>query len=217
MRDMRTLDHLQDGLDAEMGWRVKEISTFIMAAKTDGAEKKVYIRAGIALMYAHWEGFVKNSSEMYLNFVHHRGLTYRELKTCFAVFGLKGKLELLAASRKSGPNIAAFDFIVSELGERAQMKMASAINTGSNLTSAVFSNIAASLDIDLDRYSTKFNLIDESLVARRNQVAHGEHVELKAQDFNDLAQEVLQLMRDYKVDVLNAASMKGYLREDRAA
>lgn len=217
MKDMRTLGHLQDGLDAEMGWRVKEISAFIMAAKADGAEKKFYIRAGIALVYAHWEGFIKNASELYLNFVHHRGLTYRELKTCFAVFGLKGKLEALSASRKSGPNIAALDFIISGLGERAQMKMSSAINTESNLTSRVFTNIAASLDINAERYSTRFNLIDESLVAKRNQVAHGEHVDLRAKDFVDLANDVLQLMREYKIDLLNAASTEAYLRGKEVA
>ncbi|EIU7180497.1 MAE_28990/MAE_18760 family HEPN-like nuclease [Pseudomonas aeruginosa] len=212
MPDIRTLDQLQDALDLEMGWRVKEIAAFRVASKGDGPERKFFIRAGVALVYAHWEGFIKASSEQYLNFVHHRGLTYRELKSCFAVFGLKGKLQMLSDSRKSGPNIKAFDFIISELGEPAHMQMSSAINTESNLTSKVFANIAISLDLDIERYSTKFNLIDESLVGRRNKVAHGEYMDIGGREFGELVDEVLQLMRDYKTDLLNSASTEGYKR-----
>lgn len=212
MPDIRTLDQLQDALDSEMSWRVKEIGAFRVASKGGSPEKRFFIRAGVTLVYAHWEGFIKASSEQYLSFVHHRGHTYRELKSCFAVFGLKSKLQMLSDSRKSGPNIKAFDFILSELGEPAHMQMSSAINTESNLTSKVFTNIATSLDLDIERYSTKFNLIDESLVNRRNKVAHGEYMDLGSKEFGELVDEVLQLMRDYKIDLLNAASTESYKR-----
>jgi hypothetical protein len=212
MPDIRTLTQLQDSLDSEMAWRVKEVGAFRVASKSNGPEKKFFIRAGVALVYAHWEGFIKASSEQYLSFVHYRGHTYRELKSCFAVFGLKSKLQMLATSRKSGPNIEAFDFIISEMGKTAHMQMSSAIDTESNLTSKVFTNIAKSLDLSTDKYSTKFNLIDESLVKRRNQVAHGEYVDLDGREFGELVDDILQLMRDYKTDLLNAASMEAYKR-----
>ncbi|MNT40152.1 hypothetical protein D3C72_1764470 [compost metagenome] len=191
---------------------MKEIGAFRIASKSGSPERKFFIRAGIALVYAHWEGFIKASSEHYLNFVHFRGHTYRELKSCFAVFGLKSKLQMLSKSRQSGPNIEAFDFIISEMGQPAYMQMASAIDTESNLTSKVFTNIATSLDLDVEKYTTKFNLIDESLVKRRNQVAHGEHMDLGGREFGELVDEILQLMRDYKTDLLNAASMEAYKR-----
>ena len=212
MAEIRTLDQLQDALDSEMGWRVKEIGAFSLASKGGSPERKFFIRAGVTLVYAHWEGFIKASSEQYLSFVHHRGHTYRELKSCFAVFGLKGNLQTLSDSRKTNPNIKAFDFILSQLGKPAHMQMSSAINTESNLTSKVFTNIATSLDIDVERYSTKFNLIDESLVNRRNKVAHGEYMDLGGKEFGELVVDVLQLMRDYKTDLLNAASMESYKR-----
>lgn len=210
MADIRTLVQLQDTLDREMAWRVKEISAFSIVSKGASPSKKFFIRAGIALVYAHWEGFIKGASEFYLSYVHNQRHKYSELKSCFAVFGLKAKLQNLAVSRRSKPNIEIFDFIVSELDSQANMQLSSAINTESNLTSVVFENIAASLNIDVSRYETKFNLIDESLVRRRNQVAHGEFVDIGAKEFGELVDEVLQLMRDYKVDLLNAASMKEY-------
>jgi hypothetical protein len=212
MPDIRTLNQLQDALDAELAWRVKEIGVFRIMSKRNGPEGKHFIRAGVALVYAHWEGFIKAASGQYLNFVHFRGHTYRELKSCFAILGLKSKLHVLSTSRKSIPNIEAFDFILSEMEQTAHMRMSSAINTDSNLTSTVFANIAASLDISVDNYVTKFNLIDESLVKRRNKVAHGEYLDLGGKEFGDLVDEVLQLMRGYKTDLQNAASMESYKR-----
>lgn len=195
-----------------MGWRIKELSTFKLAAKADGANRKVFVRAGIALVYAHWEGFIKAASEAYLNFVDNQGHLYRDLKSCFAIFGLKGKLVLLVQSRQAKPNIEAFDFVLGELDKPARMNLSGAIDTESNLTSKVFANIAASLDIATTGYETKFKLIDESLVRRRNRVAHGEYLDLDANDFRTLADEVLQIMRDYKTDLQNAASMATYRR-----
>ncbi|RYF60728.1 MAG: hypothetical protein EOO27_04715, partial [Comamonadaceae bacterium] len=80
MGDIHTLSQLQDALDNELGWRKKEISAFRVASSINGREASFYIRAGVALLYAHWEGFIKNSSEHYLNFVQHQGHNYRELK-----------------------------------------------------------------------------------------------------------------------------------------
>ena len=59
------------------------------------------------------------------------------------------------------------------------MNMSRAIDTKSNLTSKVFANIANSLDIATVAYETKFNLIDESLVRRRNEIAHGNYLILR--------------------------------------
>jgi len=217
MAKIRTLTQLQEALDAEMSWRIKEISHFKLATKTQPNTSRTFVRAGVTLVYAHWEGFIKSASESYLNFVENQGHKYRDLKTCFAVFGLKAKLVALRDSRKAKPNIDVLDFVISEIDRPAKMGMSSAIDTESNLTSKIFSNIATSLDISTSSYETKFKLIDESLVHRRNKVAHGEYLDLPLEEFMNLADEVLQMMRSYKTDIENAASLQGYRRLDPAA
>lgn len=212
MARIRTLTQLQDALDTEIGWRIREISAFKIAAKSSSSSQASFIRAGIALVYAHWEGFVKGASEHYLGYVDNQRLLYKDLKTCFAVFGLKGKLVQLADSRKAASNIAALDFVIEAMDKPARMAMSNAVDTESNLTSKVFANIATSLDISTTPYETKFNLIDESLVRRRNKVAHGEYLDLKIDDFLTLSDEMLQLMRSYKTDLENAASLETYKR-----
>jgi hypothetical protein len=209
---IRTLADLQAALDTEMGWRVKEIMTFKMASRESNGQKKYYIRAGVALLYAHWEGFVKTSSQNYLDFVDNQNLTYRQLKSCFSIFGLKSKLDLLGKSRKSQINIEAFDFIQGNLDCTAKLNFGSAIDTESNLTSAVFLNIATSLDISIVEYETKFQLIDSGLVRRRNKIAHGEYLDLNGKEFAELVDDVLVLLRAYKGDLENAASLKSYER-----
>lgn len=212
MPDIRTLEQLQAALDKEFSWRIKEIGAFNVASKANNQQAKYFVRAGVALVYAHWEGFIKTSSEMYLSYVGSRHLKYRDLKSCFALFGLKAKLSTLAESRKTSPNISAFEFILDGMDETARMNLSSAINTESNLTSKVFENIASSLDIDPRTYDTKFNLIDESLVKRRNQIAHGEYLDISSKEFGHLSAEVIGLMRLYKTDLENAASLEAYKR-----
>ncbi|MEJ5143267.1 MULTISPECIES: MAE_28990/MAE_18760 family HEPN-like nuclease [Acetobacteraceae] len=210
MADVRTLAHLQDALDKEMGWRLKEIAAFKVASNRNGHEKRFFIRAGIALVYAHWEGFIKTTSELYLQFVDNRGCTYQQLKSCFAVFGLKGKLSTLSSSFQAEKNIEVFDFIRSELSNTARLQLSSAINTESNLTSKVFSNIAKSLNMPIGNYTTKFNLIDESLVKRRNAIAHGEYLDIDQREFENLSDEIIKILREYKTDLLNSASQETY-------
>jgi len=193
-------------------WRIREISTFRLASKRESADQQALIRAGVAITYAHWEGFIKAASENYLNFVNNQGHRYRELKICFVVFGMKGRLTVLGDSRKSKSSIEALEFVFSEMDKPAKMVLGSAIDTESNLTSTVFSNIAQSIDIAVDQYETKFKLIDESLVNRRNSIAHGEYLDLNPAQFIGLVEEVLMLMRWYKTDLENAASQESYKR-----
>ena len=212
MAKIRTLTQLQTALDAEMSWRIKEISNFKVAIKAQSPSSRTFVRAGIALVYAHWEGFIKASSEGYINFVDNQGHLYKELRTCFAVFGLKGRLALLRDSRKAAPNIEALEFVIAEMEKPTKLVLSSAIDTESNLTSSVFANIATSLGISVTPYETKFKLIDESLVQRRNKVAHGEYLDIDAAEFVALADDVVSMMRGYKTDIQNAATLSEYKR-----
>jgi len=213
MKKLRSLDMLQDFLDREFSWRIKEIANLkITVRSTKGSSKDTLIRAMVPLLYAHWEGFVKSSSEGYLNFVTSQRLSYDQLASCFMVFGIKKKLNELTHSKNAKLSIATVDFIINELGNRAELKTDSAINTKSNLNSKVFENIAVSIGIDTSWYETRYNLIDVSLLKRRNEIAHGNYLDLEVADCFKLADEVLTIIRNYKSDIENAAALKQYFR-----
>ena len=70
MMKIRTADQLQEVLDAEFSWRLKEIADIRSAAESAKlGSQKTLIRAGVALLYAHWEGFIKKSTTAYINYV----------------------------------------------------------------------------------------------------------------------------------------------------
>lgn len=214
MTRLRTLSDLQDALDSDHAWRLKEIMNLRLAVRGDGGiGRATLVRAGVALLYAHWEGFIKCASLTYLEFVGNQRLKYEELSDCFVVFGAKRHLASLTESKSSAVNIAAVRFFLSSMDERANLNMTSAVNTESNLSSTVFENIATSVGVDCSAYESKFNLIDESLLKRRNHIAHGEYLDINSDDFIVLADAVTVLMRTYLNDVSNAASTGQYRRQ----
>lgn len=71
MTKVRTLSDLSDAMDAEFAWRKKELHTVKSAviANEKTANRDTYIRSAVAMLYAHWEGFIKNAGTFYLEFV----------------------------------------------------------------------------------------------------------------------------------------------------
>ncbi len=86
MNKIRTLTQLRNFLDREFLWRLKEIADLKSSVRSSSSLRcKTLTRAGVPLLYAHWEGFVKNSSLGYVNFVSSQRLRYEELASCFIV------------------------------------------------------------------------------------------------------------------------------------
>ncbi|MFA6497923.1 MAG: MAE_28990/MAE_18760 family HEPN-like nuclease [Desulfurivibrionaceae bacterium] len=211
MSNIKTETHLQDALDSEFAWRIKEISTLKILVKTGrGIHANTAVRAGIPILYAHWEGFIKKSATYYLEYINNQRFKYKELKSCFVVFGIKRHINALVESKSSSVLIEALEFIRANMDERAKLKVESAIRTEFNLSSKVFSNIGKALGLQLSWYEPRYNLIDESLLNRRNTIAHGEYLDVDANGFRDLADEVILLLRTFKTDIENAVSLQSF-------
>lgn len=211
MIKVRSITQLQDLLDKDIAWRLKEI-TFLKSIflKHSGHESAALIRAAVPILYAHWEGFVKNSAQWYLSYVRYQELKYNELKSCFTAFGIKNALNTIRQSKKANINIEAIEFIRAKLNEKTKFSVENSINTESNLNSEVFENIALSIGLDPSSYSSKYQLIDSSLLRRRNEIAHGQFLDIEAKDCETLADETLTLIRGFKNDIENAASLNAF-------
>ena len=212
MAKIRTPLDLQNCLDRELSWRIKEIANVKLVARSPRAlTTPTVVRAGVALVYAHWEGFVKCAVEDYIVFVGCQRLKYEEAADCFVAMGARRHLAELSGSRRSRLHNAVVGFLRDQIDERLAFGSVS-VRTDANLNSSVFEDVALSVGIDLAAYTPKYNLIDESLLRRRNSIAHGEYLELDADAFRDLADEVIVLMRQVKNDLENAASTQSYRR-----
>lgn len=213
---IRSLLELQEALDDEMAWRIKEISTLRSSTKSRGPiGEKTLVRAGVALSYAHWEGFVKNTAEAYLAYLNSKKVPIEELQDCFVGLGLRS--QIIRSRHKSDATVAieVVDFIRNKGSTRASFELKHAIDTKSNLNSEVFASIAKALNLPVGHYETRYNFIDESLVAKRNSVAHGEYLDINADDWKEIAGEVLKLLRQFKDDVQNCASEGNYRKSNK--
>jgi hypothetical protein len=205
MKKLRTASQLQDALDADFAWRLKEVDDIRKEVRrAESIRQRSLLRAGVPLLYAHWEGFVKNGADSYINYLSCQGLRYRNLKHCFIVLGLKHHLTQLVESRKSHRSVETVAFMMQELDKPARLPMQQAVNTEANLSAAVFENLTGWIGIDIHKYKAKFNLIDEKLLKQRNQIAHGEFLLIDHSGFESLVDEVIQLLRLFKSDLETA-------------
>jgi hypothetical protein len=102
---------------------------------------------------------------------------------------------------------------MSDLSDRSEIDWETSVNTRSNLNSETLREILALLGLQSRNYLSKGPLLDEKLLANRNRVAHGERVEIDADDYDVLHTEVIQLADTFSVDVLNAAATGQFRRE----
>ena len=102
------------------------------------------------------------------------------------------------------------DFFRSQLSSRCNLNWESGVNTKSNLKSDVFREIALTLGLDYSHFETKENLIDETLLANRNRIAHGKYCLVGFADYLTLHDQMLKIMQDFYDQVENEAVTGAY-------
>jgi hypothetical protein len=219
MKPPRTADQLQEKLDEDFAWRLQEIAAIRKSIRSaSGRNQLTLLRAAVPLLYAHWEGFIKTAAFRYAGYISSIGIKFREAKESLA--GLKA----LAYVKQLHP-ITKRIFVASELlsalheveNQAVDIDLEPYIANVGNLSYDIFEQIAGFLCIDPTGYAVKKQLIDESLLSRRNGIAHGDYLLIDPDGFESLSNEVIVLMRQFKTDIENGAALKSYLRTAPAA
>jgi hypothetical protein len=209
---VRTLDNLQEVLDSEYAWRRKELSEINGSIRTAKDRQKIlFLRAGVALLYAHWEGFIKSSAEAYLSYVAFRRLRYDQLSPSLLALCLRSKLRDFADSEKASHHAKFMDFLLKGMASNAVVPRANVIRTRANLSADVFKEIVILLGLNYTPYELKENLIDRQLLRWRNCIAHGQSLCPREEEFGVLLKDVANLIATFKDQVYNAAAMSAFL------
>lgn len=212
--NVRTVDELERFLDKETSWRKKEILVLDkLLSNARGHEKSVLKRFWIVAYYAHWEGFVKFSSEAYLRHVSAKKIPHDQLSVNFVTVSLKSELKGFQESNKATHlNETVTKFInLRDQTTGPDFVWMGEVDTHHNLKSSVFREISTMLGIDITKYEIYFNLLS-SLTENRHKIAHGKRNEIDDNMISEIQESVPMLTGWWKSEILNSVCRKTYLR-----
>lgn len=213
--EIRTLEQLSRALTNELAWRKVEISHLRIQAKDkSGALQNTLIRAGVAMSYSHWEGFVKQATEFFLQFLNFQRINVNLLEYVYATHFFKNEIYGFAQTKDVITSVRLLEAIFAKGNDVAKIKHENYVDTESNLSSVVFDNIAKSIGVDTSFYKDYYPYIDESLVSNRNGIAHGEKLLIDYKMMSGLTDKVIVLMEKYKTDIENICCQQSYLKKD---
>lgn len=211
---IRTLNQLTDILSAEMAWRKKELIYLKTLIEKNRYNQTIdtLLRSGVTLLYAHWEGFIKNSSTAYLEFVARQNLAYKDLAPNFIALAMKGEINKASINNSSISFTEVVNFFLNGLSSKCSLSWENSITTKSNLSSAVFKEIIHTLGLDYyPVYELREKLIDKVLLHSRNNIAHGQYLEIDCDQYlKELHEKVLDTMQLFATQIINAASTQSY-------
>lgn len=219
----KNISNLFDLIEKDYAWRISELSNYRSALISEHNEKvkKAKIRAGVTLLYAHWEGFVRQLTNWYYEFVSYQSVKISDLNDSFASIILRSELNVLERSNKIKDHQRVIKVLFDDMNKTAFFPSKSPIKT-SNLKFEIFEDICILLGINIlefeIRYKRKFDrniqlTIDEDLVSRRNSIAHGQFLSVTFEEFKKLYDIVVNgFLFNFKEIVMDCASNKKYLR-----
>ena len=213
MKIRTTLD-LSESLDTALAWRRRELHAVVASAQAcRDSFKEPTCRAAYLIIYAHWEGFVKEAATAYLQFVSRQRVPYKDLKTNFVAIASYNSIRQAASSGKNFLYSQVVDFLFHNSAERSRIPFAGVIDTESNLKSEVLENIVFTIGLDSDcSFKTKHVFIDRELLKRRNRIAHGEREPVTFSELSEAKNQVDSMLVEFKTHLENFAVAKAYLR-----
>lgn len=216
---IRTVTELDDRIRDDLTWRKHEIRFFDQQLSQVGKiAQRSLLRASVALLYAHWEGFIKTACHYYLCYIASLKLSNDKLTPELTALSLRTLLSRSIDTRSAILHKEMVEGIRENGSERANIPTyRDAIQTASNLSYPVLENILRSIGLDPAQYEYARDLIDTQLVNSRNKIAHGENDYIEQSEWSELESEVLKIMDAVSTQLVNSALNSSYQRNDLKA
>lgn len=211
---IKKLEKLQDLLDRDMAWRKKELIDIKLLVHS--TKNPVFCRVGIALLSAHFEGFIKQAANYYIIYVASQNIKIADLCTNFAAIHSGKVFDPCAHSDKITVYQKAIDdFLLNYNTRTFQLQYSNEhpiIKTEGNPSSKVLKNIFDSIGLDFSPYETKIKYIDADLLSNRHSIVHGEKLYIEISDFDNTFDIIIEIMGQFSDQIIEAAINKTYLK-----
>jgi hypothetical protein len=177
-------------------------------------EQIVILKSIILLLYAHWEGYIKKSSRVYLKFICENKIKICDLTENFKAVALKGlskevfksndtlslSNEIKLIQKYSLINELTIDKLIKIDLELEKDK--SVVDTQDNLNPSVFKNILDIIGLSYNnQYEIRKGHLDNDLLAYRNSIGHGNKKLSKDSNF-DLQISSIKKLRDILFSII---------------
>lgn len=213
---VRSFDELEAFLVEDLVWRKREFTT--IKFMIDGArehERTILYKSAVALLYSHWEGYLKHSAQAYVCYLNHISPRYGDLKENFLQSSLADRFSRGFSLKKYFFQKEIFDYITCAYDSRLNIDESRVVDTQSNLKSEVLFNIMHQLALDTEFFSLREKFIDVIMVDNRNRVAHGEKVnnDQMREVYSELESDLLDMIMAFQNIIITSASNKDYLKD----
>ncbi|WP_144029913.1 MULTISPECIES: MAE_28990/MAE_18760 family HEPN-like nuclease [Burkholderia] len=214
----RTAEEFQAKIARELAWRKREITGMRLSARRSDSERNYFFRAGLVLLCAHWEGFLRKSIEIYFDHVFSQRLRIRELTPNFVAAAFfadvqrAGKTDYPGSSETHGRLAQRILMGLDEICTHSTWDAKTEGNPGTEVLTRLLSSAGVNPQLGLDAatWSTTKIFIDEQVVRDRHRVAHGEGFRLSRFEFLERSERILHLLDRISNEFINAAENKTY-------
>jgi MAE_28990/MAE_18760-like HEPN len=208
---VRSLAELDEILDTELAWRKKELTTLQFSALSAGSKDfPVFARAGIPMLYAHWEGFARTALFTYGTYIAAQKFAYKDLVQELYFQELRGTFN--KEMEFSSKNLIEFMKVMNQSSTKIFSNFPQErVESSSNFNGEVANRELTKLGLSPSHIETLFPKLDSGLIHVRNRIAHGERIQLSKTDFEDYYRLTQDLMRRLEIIVRNGAAQKTFL------
>ena len=212
MPKIRTADEFASLTTSSLTWRIREISHIKLMIRTAEAHvRESALRAGVPILYAHWEGHTVYVARCYVDFIATRRLRYAALTPGLRLNHIFPVFRKMYHTRLSySEQIKMIKFILDTGDERLSQREPDIIDAKANLSSEVLKDLCALMSFDYTLFAADSDFIDKILLHRRNMIAHGEQSSVGEAEFDSMATRVIDLMRAFQNEADNRVQLGRY-------
>lgn len=210
---------IQEEISADIDWRngeLAELRVILHKAKLTDNQKKTYIRYIVPAIYSLWEGFIKNSLELYGKVIRDSGVPLISLHENLLTHAITGHDKLaLDRERTNFQTQKEFSLLISDF-LTSPFPLQCKLPTKSNVNYEVLTDLLIKFNLGvIDR---KIGKSLDKLLRFRNTIAHGDNsIPVKEENIDEFS----QLLQDLMLDVFNrideAVNDKTYLKRPISA
>ncbi|GAB4058201.1 MAE_28990/MAE_18760 family HEPN-like nuclease [Uliginosibacterium sediminicola] len=201
-------------LTRDLEWREAELALMrkdLIRTTKGSLHEQALLRANVAMLYAHYEGFCKFALGVYLEALGKLRIQRKHLNWRLATFSMgELKKELISKGDSAAFFSAFMDGFNTRLEE--QVTQFEQIPSISNLWPDLLIEWLDRLALESNYIATEGTLLD-SLVSARNQIAHGKKLTINSREALDKYANVAELaMHTVAVGIVDSIQKRTYLR-----